>query len=213
MFSSIGSFAEALLLVAALSTDAFAASLAYGTRRIRIPLLSVAVISGVCSGTLALSLWLGSLLRPVLPDGLTRGLGFSILFVLGFTKLFDSTIKAYIRRHKKLKKDIRFSLCSLRFILTVYADPEEADKDASRSLSPLEAASLALALSIDGLAAGIGAGVTEVGWTGALILSFLVGAAAVLTGHAVGWKLAERCPADLSWLGGVLLLSLAFLKL
>ena len=36
--------------------------------------------------------------------------GRGFLLLLGVTKLFDSSIKAYIRRHKAMKRDIRFSL-------------------------------------------------------------------------------------------------------
>lgn len=213
LFSSLTSFAEALLLVLAISTDAFAAALAYGTRKIHIPVLSAVTISGICSGILLLSLLLGGIIRPALPDGLTAGLGFAILFLLGFVKLFDSSIKAYIRRHQKLNKRIRFSFCSLKFILTVYADPSEADQDASRVLSPLEAASLAVALSLDGLAAGVGAGFSSFSWLGMLLLSFGISLAAVGGGYVIGRHLAEKSQVDLSWLGGLLLILLAFMKL
>ena len=142
------SLGEAALLAAAVSTDAFAAGLAYGAKRIRIPVLSAVIISMIGSLMLGLSLLAGSVIRPWLPAGFAPGMGFAILLFLGIAKLFDSSIKAYIRKHKSLKKNIRFSLSSLRFILTVYADPQEADQDASQSLSALEAASLAVALSL-----------------------------------------------------------------
>lgn len=155
----------------------------------------------------------GRVIRPLLPQGLAEGLGFAILLLLGVTKLFDSSIKAYIRRHKAMKRDIRFSLSSLRFILTVYADPQEADRDASQSLSAGEAASLAVALSLDSLAAGIGAGVSRVGPLEAAAVAFFLGILAVLAGHAAGKRLAERCPSDLSWIGGLLLILLAIGRL
>ena len=139
--------------------------------------------------------------------------GRGFLLLLGVTKLFDSSIKAYIRRHKAMKRDIRFSLSSLRFILTVYADPQEADRDASQSLSAGEAASLAVALSLDSLAAGIGAGVSRVGPLEAAAVAFFLGILAVLAGHAAGKRLAERCPSDLSWIGGLLLILLAIGRL
>ena len=122
------SILEAFLLVAALSTDAFFASFAYGTGHIRIPFLSVAVIDGICTALLAVSLFLGTLLRPWLPPALTAGVSFAILSLLGVVKLFDSVLKALIRRHQPLNKEWRFSLFSLQFILNIYADPPEADR-------------------------------------------------------------------------------------
>lgn len=148
---------EALLLVVALSLDAFVASFAYGAQRIRIPYSSAAIISVICTAMLAVSLLAGSLLRPFLPQSLTKGLCFAILFLLGLVKLCDSTIKTLIRKHKRMHRQVSFSLFSLKFILDVYADPEKADRDGSRELSPAEAASLAVALSLDGLAVGFGA--------------------------------------------------------
>ena len=64
---------EALLLVVALSMDAFVASFAYGAQRIKIPFSSAAIISVICTAMLAVSLLAGALLRPFLPQGLTQG--------------------------------------------------------------------------------------------------------------------------------------------
>lgn len=207
------SLGEAVLLAAAVSTDAFTAGLAYGIKKIAIPPVSAVIISLVGSFMLGLSLLAGNVIQPFLPPGFAGGVGFTILLLLGVVKLFDSSIKAYIRRHEAVKKDIRFSLSSLQFILTVYADPQEADRDASQSLSAREAASLAAALSLDSIAAGLGAGVSRLGATEAAALTFFMGILAVLVGHAAGKRLARRCPADLSWIGGVLLILLAFGRL
>lgn len=205
--------AESLLLVLALSTDAFVASFSYGTGGVRIPLPSVLVIAGVCSGTLAASLVLGSVIGPWLPSGLTAGVCFALLLCIGAVKLFDSSVKALIRRRKLPERRIKFCLFSLCFILDVYADPEKADRDYSRVLSPGEAASLSLALSLDGLAAGFGAGLTSTGWLLPVLLSLAVGICAVEAGCCIGRKVSQKLSFDLSWLSGVLLIVLAFSKL
>lgn len=202
---------EALLLCAAVSLDAFAASFAYGAGRIRVPLSSAGILSVLCSLLLAVSLLAGNILRPLLPEPFTRAVCFSILFILGILKLFDSSVKALIRRTGGIHKDIRFSVSRVRFILNVYADPEEADRDLSRTLSPAEAASLAVALSLDGLAAGFGAGLVSVSLPLTLILSLFMGLFAVIFGGWLGNRTAET--VDLSWLGGVLLILLALLRL
>ena len=112
---------EPLVLVTALSVDAFVASFAYGTNQIKIPFRSVAVISGICSAILGVSLFLGSLVRPFMPEHLAGVLCFSILFLLGIAKLCDSAIKSLIRRSQGIHKKISFSAMHLRFILDVYA--------------------------------------------------------------------------------------------
>ena len=58
---------EVLLLVTALSIDAFLASFVYGSNRIQIPLTSVVTISGICSAVLALSLAAGGWISHYLP--------------------------------------------------------------------------------------------------------------------------------------------------
>ena len=102
---------EILVLVTALSVDAFVASFAYGTNRIKIPLRSVAVISIICSAIFAVSLFLGSLIRPFMPTHFAGLLCFAILFVLGIVKLCDSAIKSFIRRSQGGHKKISFSEC------------------------------------------------------------------------------------------------------
>lgn len=204
---------EALLLVVALSLDAFVASFAYGAQRIRIPFSSAVIISVICTAMLAVSLLLGTLLRPFLPQGLTRGLCFALLFLLGLTKLCDSALKTLIRRHKRLHKQVSFSVFSLKFILDVYADPEKADRDGSRVLSPAEAASLAVALSLDGLAVGFGAALMQVNFVLIMAFSLAVGMLAVRMGGRIGNQAAQKLPFDLSWLSGALLVVLAVLKL
>ncbi len=204
---------QAFMLVLASSLDAFVASFAYGSGKIHIPLPSVLVINLICSGILLFSLTAGMALQAVLPSGFIIGACFAILCLLGLIKLFDSSIKACIRRHKNLHKRFRFSVSSLRFILHVYADPQEADRDASRQLSPGEAASLAVALSLDGIAVGFGAGLGDVNIWLAAALSLTLGTAMVLLGARLGNKLAHKRQMDVSWISGVLLILLAFMKL
>ncbi len=204
---------EPLLLIIALSTDAFVASFSYGTNKIKIPFSSVIIINIVCTVMLAISLFFGSILRPYLPEKLIKIICFIILTILGIIKLFDSSIKALIRKHKNIHKKISFSALHLKFILNVYANPEEADKDLSHTLSASEAVSLALALSLDGLAVGFGAALANINCFVAIIFSFILGMLLVMLGCFIGNKLAEKISFDLSWLSGILLIILAILKL
>lgn len=203
----------AALLSAALSVDAFTASFAYGTNKIKIPVVCVVLMSGICSAILAAGLFLGNRISAWFPPRLTAVLCFVILLALGLVKLFDSSIKAMIRKRNHFSREISFSMFSLHLILRIYADPEEADRDHSRSLSPGEAAALAAALSLDGAAAGFGAGLTVVNPLLAVIMSLFIGAIAIVGGSFLGNRLAERISADFSWVSGAMLIVLAFLKL
>ncbi|MCI8622725.1 MAG: sporulation membrane protein YtaF [Provencibacterium sp.] len=204
----------AIALVFALCLDSFVASFAFGAQQIRIPPLPAMMISAVCAATLGVSLLIGSLLRPFLPPGLCPAAGFSILLLLGVTRLLDSGIKNLIRRSQSGSARLQFHFMSFQCILRIYADNTAADSDHSQSLSCLEAAPLALALSADSLAAGFGAGIAETGSAAVMTaLSFLAGLLLVGLGAVAGRAVAKRTDLNLSWLSGAVLILLAVGKL
>lgn len=205
--------AEAGLLVVAVSVDAFVASFSYGINCIRIPLSSCFVVDLICSGTLFLSMLFGTALGSLLPAGWIHIFCFGILFLLGLVKLFDSMIKTWIAKRKHASKQLSFHLFSLHMILQIYADATEADCDSSRVLSLPEAAGLAVALSFDSIAAGVGAGMHSGSIWITFGLALLAGFLAVFCGERLGKRLSHRIKWDLSWLSGALLIILAFCKL
>lgn len=203
---------QAAILVIALSTDAFVASFSYGVNKVKIPFLSAQVINGVCGALLAVAIFLGTISRSVLSPSTATVISFTILLILGLTKLFDSFIKRIIKSGKLFNK-IKFKLFSLNFILHVYAEPEQADIDASRVLSPKEAIYLAIALSLDGLSVGFGAGLTSANPILVVLLSLVMGFPAVVLGAFFGRRVAEKLLLDLSWLSGAMLIFLALMRL
>ena len=204
---------EAWVLAAALSVDAFVASFAYGSSRIRIPLVSVLIMDVVSAGTLAFSLAMGNWLQGFFPGWVTKGICFLVLLALGLIKLLDGAVKTLIRQFGRNAARLNFSVCSLRFVLTVYADPESADLDQSNVISPKEAASLALALSLDGLAVGFGAAMGDMNALAAVFGVLVINALAILAGVWLGNGAAGKLPFPISWLGGVILIVIAVLKL
>ncbi len=204
---------ESVVFVIALSTDALIASIAYGSNKIKIPKSSVAVVSLVCTAALGLSLVLGTFLRPFLPSSILQLISFGILFILGVFKLLDNLIKSLINKHTTINKQIEFSMLNLNFILNIYANPNEADVDDSKVLSPKEALSIATALSIDSLVAGAGAALVNVSILAILISSIIFSALAVKSGEIIGIKLSDKVPFRLSWLSGIILILLAVYRL
>lgn len=207
------SFAQILILVTALSLDAFAASFVYGTDNVKIPAASMAILTALSTGILLVSLLLGKWIGFFLTAGTAKAICFLLLFLLGLIKLFDSTLKSAIRKSGLQKKKMSFSFSNLNFILTVYADPAIVNKADISVLSPSEAASLGIALSLDSAAAGMGAGMMVLHLPLILLLSILSNMAAILSGSYLGRAAAGRMKADLSWLSGLLLMVLAFSKL
>lgn len=204
---------EAAAIAAALSVDAFVAGFAYGARQIRMSRRSILLINLICSAIVGLSLGLGSLAAGFLPESLQHGLCFGLLFVLGLVKLLDGIVRTAIRRYGNLDGRLNFSLFSLRFVLHVYADPAAVDLDHSKSISPAEAASLALALSLDGAAAGFGAALGQASIPAVVTASLAANQLTLQLGSWLGERLSRRLNMSLSWLGGVILLLLALSKL
>jgi len=176
---------ELILLVTAVSVDAFAAGFSYGVNRIKVPLVSVLMVSGISALLLGAALLVGCLAGSLVPSHLTKSVSFVILFVLGLTKLLDRS---------------------------AHEEAERVNKNQDFCISPEEAVILGLVLSVDSLAAGIGAGIQAAQIPAACILSFAVGTMAIGLGRTLGQMLAARCKSNLCWLSGSLLLLLAFMK-
>ncbi len=204
---------ESVIFATALSTDAFIVSLAYGSNKIKMPFLSVQVIAFICTGILGSSLLLGTFLKAYIPGELLTFVSFIILFVIGITKLIDNIIKMLINKHTSITREFKFSMFSLNFILNIYSNPQEADLDQSKSLSPKEALSLALALSLDSLAAGFGAALGNINVLAVIISSLILSVVSIKSGELIGKKISDKSPIQISWLGGVLLITLAFFRL
>ena len=85
-------------------------------------------------------------------------LSFFGLLAVGIFKLTEYAIRKYIERHKFLCKKVKISFSQLSFILSIYNNPVMADRDHSATMSCLEAVFFALAMSLDGMFGGLGAG-------------------------------------------------------
>jgi len=142
-----------------------------------------------------------------------QALSFSILFIIGIIKLFDSITKSIIRKHTELHKEIKFSVFNFKFILRLYADPEAADIDVSKSISPKEASWLALSLSLDGIAVGFGAAMMGVNGLTLVLFTLFIGFMALFLGSRVGNRCADKLKFNISWVAGVMLIGLAFMQL
>ena len=198
------------LIVGVLSVDSFSAAFAYGSGGIKIPLKSLFILNLIGVALFGASLYFGYFLRPLLPGNTVYVLSSIILVTLGSLKIFESAIKNFIKRRQRSETDLVFSIFNASFILKVYADPEEADLDQSRSISSREATFLAVALSLDNMAVGFGAGMVMN--PGLVLLTYLViNFVCLFLGCQIGNRVARTIKQDLAWLGGVILILVAFI--
>ena len=204
---------ESLLHVLSVCIDAFVASIAYGTNKIKIPFSSVIIISFVGSIILGISLFLGGFILEFLPGNLPIILSFSILMILGIYSLFEGLLKNYIQKKAESDKPLTFKIFDINFVLQVYADETKADFDHSHNLTAKESFNLALALSFDSLAVGFGSSLVGGNYIVTIVLCFLIGIISIIAGVGIGKKLVQSSNLNLSWLSGLILMVLAITKL
>ena len=203
---------ETLLLVLSVSIDSFLASISYGTSKIRIPFSSALIVDIISSTMLGSSLLVGSFLQDYISLNIAKIISFIILFLLGIYRLFESILKSYINNNSKELSPFKFKLFDFNFVLQVYADEIKADFDKSKILTSKESIYLAFALSLDSLAVGFGSSLLTINYIEVFIVSIIIGLIAILLGACVGRKFVESTNLNLSWLSGLMLIILAFLR-
>lgn len=203
---------ETILLVLSISIDSFLASIAYSTSKIKIPLSSALIIDIISCSMLAISLFLGIAIKDFLPPFVAHILSFSILFIIGVYRLFESLLKSYIKNHAHESNILTVKLFDFKFVLQVYADEVKADFDKSKILTAKEASYLALALSLDSLAVGLGSSLISINYIQVIAFALIIGILALLFGSFIGSKIVEKTNYNFSWISGVMLIILAFLR-
>lgn len=204
---------ESLLLVLSLCVDALVASFAYGTTKIKIPVVSSIILTAISTLFLMISIALGSLIQGLIKDDVAHIICFIILFLLGFLRLFEGLLKNYLNKKALSPHNIEVTLFNFKLVLNVYADVTLADLDHSKSLSTKEALYLGIALSLDSLIVGFGAALAPISFFEVTLFSIIFNFLAIALGSFIGSKCAEKIDIDLSWISGLILIVLSLLKL
>lgn len=194
MFSSSLFF---FLLITLLSADALIFGFTYGLDRVRIPFLSILLISVISALMLTLSFICGEQLLMVLPGRLRSILPFTVLLFLALYKLYD----AFPILHQKKSS------------MTTETLAQKINSHEVKTLSACEAVLLAITLSIDNISAGLSMGSCPFSFLNIFVYSALIHAAAILSGYFAGHFFSNRCSHQLSLISALLLLLLAFVQL
>ena len=182
---------QAAILSLMLSLDALTAGFAYGCTGIKIPFRSVVVINLVCTALLGAALFAGSLASGIIPHFVGVLLCFWTLLIIGVVKLVQGL--------KPLDCD--------------KSDKSDKSEVKTTILKSGEAAIIAAALSLDGVAAGFGAALGGVNIAVMLIVSLAAHMIAVPLGCEIGARISRKIRFNITWIGGVVIILLAFTKL
>lgn len=204
---------EAFLFALTVSMDSLITGFSYGFSKIKIPFISALSLNSIAAMMIAFSLTIGSFLKQYIDSRILPLFCFMLLFIIGIIRLSDGLIKNYIQRKGNYQNEVDFTLFNLKFILKVYSSPLIADQDFSKILSFKESISLGFALSLDGTLVGLGAALTSVSSIEIIFLTFIIGLLLTLIGHFLGNKIGKKMQFDPTFIGGILLILLAFSKL
>lgn len=199
-----------LIFLTAVSLDSLTAGFSYGTKKVRVEILSLLILSCVPSVFITAASSIASLLGSFFPAGVLPFLSFSILFAIGSAKLFESLIRHLAKKHPGLVGNRGCKIKQLHIIFTVYLSPEEANQADLQVLSAKEALLLSLALSLDSVLAGMAFTASGIPPLALLLSAILFHLLLFPAGYAFGRLLSHMLHIDLSWLSGLCLLLLAF---
>ncbi len=177
---------DELFLVMVLSVDTFAVSLVYGSHKMRIPWYANFMMNGTTTSLLVGAILLGATCKEYVPLEIANWICFVILFGIGIYKCLEG-IKEINEKEEIVAEKQSFSLQEVFF--------------------------LSVALSLDGMCAGFGAGFMEIQVVTIAILSFGIGLGTVCFGMYCGRKLVEYISFNYTILGGLCMICLALAKI
>jgi len=198
----------------ALSLDGFGVGISYGMRKIRIPVLSLVVISLTSSTAIGLTMLFGHFVSQYISAEMAEIIGASILILVGLWILLQTWSKkeSYIQPGEKSVGEhnpecqtiLDFKIEAFGLVIKIMREPTVADFDKSGFISVKEALLLGAALAMDAIGAGFGAAMT--GFTPLLtplivgIVKFLMVSLGVMLGrrYAVNW-LGNRAAVLPGW--------------
>ena len=216
-----------MLFAIAISVDGFLVGISQGMRGVKIPFSTLVVINIVSAIVVFLSLSIGRHAAYILNPIVARIIGSSILIVMGGFMLMSSSksldlkkdrivhIKGY--NYKNNYRPVKTAQRLIEMILMLpklLIEPNIADLDSSGTLTVNEGFFLGLALAIDALGVGFGAGMAGVSNLFTPIIASITQGIFVSLGLVLGRKMRGTVSSYmLEKLPGGILIFLGVLKL
>lgn len=202
-------FPALMVFLLAVTLDSLTAGLTYGTRKVRIEVLSYIILVCVPALFIAAANQIGTLLAYLLPPQALSCISFTLLSVLGISKLAESLIRRLARKRPSLARNWGCKIKQINIVFTVYLSPEDANQEDLQTLSAKEALLLSLALSLDSILVGMAFTTEAISWLLLFLFAALFNLLFFLLGYLLGHFLCHLFRVDLSWLSGLFLLLLA----
>lgn len=218
-----------LALAFAVSLDSFGVGISYGLRRIKIPILSILIITSCSAFLVLLSMQLGKYLGGFIGVETANLIGALILIGIGCWAIINLYFNRETRQDEvapeKPLEEIEAELIvprpvlsieikTLGLVIRILKKPTVADFDKSGTITGAEAAFLGVALSLDGFGAGIGAALMGYSpWVTAPLISILC-TIFILLGLRLGFIYSNvKWLQRMSFIPGVVLIVFGIVKI
>ncbi|MET3682617.1 putative sporulation protein YtaF [Alkalibacillus flavidus] len=195
-----------LLLSLAVSFDSFFFGMTYQLRHISVPKETIAIVGLVTALSFFVGHLIGDGIRFMVPM-LTDIIG-SLIFVVIGCWVIGQWVQDQKVKFKKHQENGEMTF-NLTLIWNILKQPQTADRDHSGTITGIEAVMIALALSLDSLASGIGAAFLQISVFQTSMMIGLCSIAFLYSGLWLGrWCQQFNWVHALSFLPGVILISL-----
>lgn len=207
-------FLAIVLFALAVSGDGFMVGLAYGVRKIKIPLLSLLVIAFASALAVSASMVLGKALSWFISPQYAATVGAVMLFAIGLYFLLQAGRQKIINWQQTDQNPLlTLNIKYLGIIIQILKKPVSADFDCSGEISLREAFFLGLALAMDAFGAGAGLALTGMNILFTAISVGMVKFILVNTGIKVGQNMFnERWQSLAPLFTGLILIAVAIIE-
>ncbi len=202
-------YAALFLFLTAVSIDSLTAGLTYGTQRVHIRPFSFLILVCVPAVFITAANRIGSHILGFLPQTALPFLSFTLLAILGLSKLSESLIRLLAHKYPSLSRNWGCKIKQINIIFTIYLSPEDANQEDLHLLTPKEALLLSLALSLDSVLAGMAFCAEPISPVLLFLSASLFNLLLFTFGYGLGHLISSVLHVDLSWLSGLFLLLLA----
>ncbi|EEA04263.1 sporulation protein YtaF [Burkholderia sp. H160] len=204
-----------LLIAVSSNLDNIGVGTSYGVRKINIPIASNLLIAVVTATGTFLSIILGQSVYLFISKEMAGLLGGGIIVVAGLWVVVQERVMHRVREPRQAEPNVktRCSRYGFRHIVQILDNPIVADWDFSGHIDLEEALALALALTINNIPNGVGAGMLGLNIYAMTAAVFVVSIITIWLGIYLG-KLGVRWMGRFAGvLGGVLLICVGFYEI
>ena len=196
-----------ILLGIAANLDNLGIGLAYGVRRVRVPFVSNIIISVLSGIATLMTCFAGQLLNHIIPGYLCNVIGGCIVSGVGAWVIvtnFTGKEKHLTSNDADNKQMVNTNEVNL---IDIIRQPEKADIDYSGHISIKESILLGIALSVNCLATGLGAGMTGLSVIEMTLSVMLFSLLTIYSGTLIGKRYISKLAGERATvLAGILLI-------